>query len=66
MRAVLLPAGVGFVLSNPHWEYTRNKTTKTRTKIFEFWSSAAPKLGLLYLLLKPKMKIHTNDKILFF
>jgi hypothetical protein len=24
-------ARVGFVLSKPHWEYTRNKTVKTRT-----------------------------------
>jgi hypothetical protein len=28
-----------FFLLNPHWEYTRtrNKTTKTRTYIFDFW-----------------------------
>jgi len=31
MRTDFLPAGVGFVLFDPHWEYTRNKTTKTRT-----------------------------------
>jgi hypothetical protein len=31
MLAVFLPAGVGFVLFNPHWDYKRTKTTKTRT-----------------------------------
>jgi hypothetical protein len=30
MRAVFLRAGVGFVLSIPHWEYKRIKTTKKK------------------------------------
>jgi hypothetical protein len=41
-RVGFLPAGVGFIFSNPHWKYRRNKITKTRTYIFELWSSAAP------------------------
>ena len=47
IRAVFLPTGVGFVLSNPHWEYKRNKITKTRTYIFDLWSSAAPISNIL-------------------
>jgi hypothetical protein len=31
MRAVFFPAGVGFVLSNPHWNHNCNRITKTRT-----------------------------------
>jgi hypothetical protein len=43
MRAVFLPAGIGPVLSNPHWEYTRIKITKTRPYISSFlYVSAAP------------------------
>jgi hypothetical protein len=33
MLAIFLPAEVGCVLSNPHWEYACNKTTKTQTQI---------------------------------
>ena len=48
MRTIFLPTGVGFVLSIPHWEYTRSKTTKTRKFFFFFWSSASTNL-LLYV-----------------
>jgi hypothetical protein len=43
MRAVFLPAGVGFVLSNTHWEYTRNKTAKKTHINFDFGVPAAPR-----------------------
>ena len=48
MRAVFLPAGVGFVLSNPHWEHKRNKTTKSCKLNFDFWVSAAPRFKANY------------------
>jgi hypothetical protein len=42
MRAVFLPAGVDFIRANPHWEYTRNKTTKTSKCSFDFGSFTTP------------------------
>jgi hypothetical protein len=46
MRAVFLPAGVGFVLSNPHWEYTLKKTPKNAHN-FRLSSAAPKQMGII-------------------